>query len=152
MGAVRPNPAMGQGACRVNKHAFIQGIAGRSALSNDQAPPQTLLDAVRENLALLLNTRRGAVEHLPDYGMPPLETYQPVSPESMTALTDELETTLREYEPRIQGLRVSLSPSGNRDFFLSIEIDGTVKDEIFGEHKVEIKTMVSENGRAEVES
>jgi type VI secretion system protein len=109
------------------------------------------LEAVRESLVLLLNTRQGAVEHLPDYGMPILEAYQPLSPESMASLAAELELVLRRYEPRIQDLEIKLTPSDSRDFLLSFSIAGTIVDDLHGPLAVEFMTMVTENGRAEVE-
>lgn len=132
-------------------YAFLERIAGRSALSPDRPPPPFRLEAVRESLVLLLNTRQGAVEHLPDYGMPILEAYQPLSPESMASLAAELELVLRRYEPRIQDLEIKLTPSDSRDFLLSFSIAGTIVDDLHGPLAVEFMTMVTENGRAEVE-
>jgi len=57
--------------------AFLESIAGRSALNPDVGPPATKSEAIRENLVILLNTRRGSVAHLQNFGLPDVGILRP---------------------------------------------------------------------------
>ena len=74
--------------------------------------------SLQKHLAQLLNTRKGSVHYLPDYGLPDLnEIYQQL-PESMGALVHEVRRLISTYEPRL--IDVTIIP------YLSDEVDCVV--------------------------
>jgi type VI secretion system protein len=73
---------------------------------------------LKKHLAQLLNTRKGSVHYLPDYGLPDLnEIYQKL-PESMGYLVSEVQSLILAYEPRLKD--VNIIP------YLSDEVDCVV--------------------------
>ncbi len=76
----------------------------------------TPLDAVPEheqrlmsvvgNLTHLFNTRRGAVAHLPDYGLPDVASAFRDRPHSADDLRRAVREAVETYEPRLKRIRV----------------------------------------------
>lgn len=62
--------------------------------------------SVQRNIQRILNTRAGAVKHLPDYGLPDLSTIYRALPASAAELQARLERTLLAYEPRIKAVTI----------------------------------------------
>lgn len=58
------------------------------------------------NLQRLLNTRQGAVPHMPRYGLPDLASLQRDAPVSYETLRREIREAVRAYEPRLDNVRV----------------------------------------------
>jgi type VI secretion system protein len=67
--------------------------------------------SVMANLKRILNTRAGALKHLPDYGLPDLTTVYRNMPASSQQLQAQISTTLLIYEPRIQSVEVAVAPT-----------------------------------------
>jgi type VI secretion system protein len=67
-------------------------------------------DPVRSHLALLLNTRRGAVQVLPDYGLPDVSSFFSGYPASLAELRGVVERLVKKYEPLLNA-RVRLIES-----------------------------------------
>jgi type VI secretion system protein len=67
--------------------------------------------SVMANLKHILNTRAGALKHLPDYGLPDLTTVYRNMPASSQQLQAQITTTLLIYEPRIQSVEVAVVPT-----------------------------------------
>ena len=62
--------------------------------------------SVQQNIRRILNTRAGALKHLPDYGLPDLTNIYKALPASAHLLKQQMETTLLAYEPRIRAIDV----------------------------------------------
>ncbi len=67
------------------------------------AATQTFL-SVQDNIQRILNSRCGALAHLPDYGLGDLSTIYRHLPASAHTLKREIETTLLTYEPRLSSI------------------------------------------------
>jgi type VI secretion system protein len=111
------------------------------------------VDAVLEHLDLLLNTRRGSVAHLADYGLPDISEVFQALPESVETLRRAIETTIRRYETRLSGASVALIEGADpRDkvFRVTFQITGTI---VADDRRVPVRfnTTVSDTGRARVE-
>lgn len=119
-------------------------------MNPDQDPPRSLAEAVREHLALLLNTRQGSVSHLPDYGMPDLSGFYKGFPDSLKQLGESIHETVSRYEPRIADLQVNLASSSDSYFEAVFEIVGYLDAPGQPEHKVEFKTVISGSGFTKV--
>lgn len=65
-----------------------------------------LLWSVVSNLNRLFNTRRGAVVHLPDYGLPDMLTVYRDAPRSVTELRRAIRKSIETYEPRLRHVRI----------------------------------------------
>ncbi|MBN8588008.1 MAG: type VI secretion system baseplate subunit TssE [Rhodothermia bacterium] len=63
--------------------------------------------SVMANLRRLFNTRQGAIEHLPDYGLPDLHTLYRDMPWGAEQLKKLLEEVVRKYEPRLSQVNIS---------------------------------------------
>ena len=64
--------------------------------------------SVQHNVQRILNTRAGALKHLPDYGLPDLTNIYKALPASAHKLKEQIEATLLKYEPRIRSIDVDV--------------------------------------------
>ena len=133
------------------EYAFIETIGGRSALNPDQSPPLNKLDAVKEHLVLLLNTRRGSVAYLPDYGLPDLSEIYQDYPHSLDYLGEAIHQTIERYETRLTSVVVRLTSSSTSHFEAYFTIEGVLETEGGKYESVSFRTVVSNNGRTEVQ-
>lgn len=108
-------------------------------------------DPIRDHLTLLLNARRGSVEHLPDYGMPDMASFYADYPASLTGLRQAVEELIKVYEPRLQNPRVRLVEAETGDFRVSLVISGEI-EEPDGQSRVTYRTVFFSDGRAELDS
>jgi type VI secretion system protein len=67
---------------------------------------QRRLWSVVSNLNRLFNTRRGSVEHLPDYGLPDMLTVYRDAARSIDDLRRSIKQLVEAYEPRLRRVRV----------------------------------------------
>lgn len=62
--------------------------------------------SILSNLERLMNTRQGALAHLPGYGVPDLSDVYRDMPGSIAELQQAIEVTIETYEPRLRRVRV----------------------------------------------
>ena len=130
--------------------AFLETIGGRSALNPDIAPPSSLAEAVRENLVLLLNTRRGSVPHLPDFGLPDVSEVYKDKPDPRKLLAQALQDTIQRYEPRLKQIDISILDQPGYKFEADYAIKGLLETPDGSIETVTFTTVVPTNGRVEV--
>ncbi|WP_454766910.1 type VI secretion system baseplate subunit TssE [Cupriavidus campinensis] len=82
---------------------FANGVA----VDEFDAATQTFL-SVQDNIQRILNSRRGGLAHLPDYGLGDLSRIYRHLPASAHTLKREIETTLLRYEPRLERLDIAI--------------------------------------------
>jgi len=87
-------------------------------------------DSIGKHLTLLLNSRRGALAHLPEYGLPDITNIYQNLPHSIHGFVESIRKTIMQYEPRLQNVKVHPLPIYQEDCIIRIKITGTV---IFGE-------------------
>ncbi len=99
-----------------------------SASASFENKSEARLQSVVANLTHLLNTRRGTLPHLPDYGLPDLGTIYRNMPDSLEELRTSIQTTVEAYEPRLRRVRarpqLSESDSMRLMLVLTAELDG----------------------------
>jgi type VI secretion system protein len=81
--------------------------------------------SVLDNVQRILNSRAGALDHLPDYGLPDLGLILQGLPGSAHGLMRTLQDTLVKYEPRLAAVRVELLPQvqpGHLDYSLEVQL------------------------------
>ena len=62
--------------------------------------------SILSNLDRLMNTRRGALSHLPDFGLPDLSDVYRDMPGSIAELQRSIEASVETFEPRLRRVRV----------------------------------------------
>jgi type VI secretion system protein len=108
-------------------------------------------DPVRAHLALLLNSRQGALQNLPDYGLPDVSAFYSDYPSSMGQLRSLIERLIKKYEPRLLNPRVRLLGTDPKEFRASFLITGEIEeDEQIT--PVQYRTTITGSGHATVGS
>ncbi|WP_034294689.1 type VI secretion system baseplate subunit TssE [Herbaspirillum sp. RV1423] len=82
-------------------------FANGMAIDEVDSATQTFL-SVQDNIQRILNSRRGALAHMPDYGLGDLSTIYRHLPASAHTLKREIETTLLAYEPRLSSIDLAI--------------------------------------------
>jgi type VI secretion system protein len=78
--------------------------------------------SVQQNIRHILNTRAGALKHLPDYGLPDLTNIYKALPASAHLLRQQMEATLLVYEPRIRSVEVEYIHNSDPGVLVSYEM------------------------------
>jgi type VI secretion system protein len=106
-----------------------------------------LFHSIQTHLALLLNTRRGSLQHLPLYGLPDLgEIYQSL-PYSINYFTRTLTETIQLYEPRLKQTVVRYQPQYHLDCIIHFEIAAQLQQS----EKVQFNTHFMTGGIVNIE-
>ena len=107
--------------------------------------PRRIVDSVIRHLQRILNTKHGNVPIAEDYGTPDFTDFFLTLPKTETNPKKEIEKairlTIQKYEPRLQGVRVSLvdQEEGEANFFAD---PLTIRFQITGRLVTESKTQV----------
>lgn len=115
---------------------------GAAALRGEEARIRSVL----ANLERLLNARRGAVTHLPDYGLPDISEVYRDMPDSIAGLQQSIKETIETYEPRL--LRVRVEHRSTDRFAMRLVF--LVSGELAGGPRVRFQTTFSTTAAAEV--
>jgi type VI secretion system protein len=130
---------------------FLERVRGKGGSAHGGEPTQGTVGAVREHLCLLLNTRRGTVGHLPDYGIPDLAGVYAGLPASLETLRHAIKATIDKYEPRMQRVRVKLQETDLPVSHATFLIIGEVLEEEGNAVKVSFRTTIADSGRTELD-
>ena len=103
---------------------LLQNFAGDLELYRvDAANQQTL--SVLDNLQRILNSRAGALSHLPDYGLPDMGTILQGLPATAHVMMTTLVGTLLKYEPRLAAVDIDMLPqtrAGHLEYTLDVQL------------------------------
>lgn len=109
-------------------------------------PSQIIYYSISAHLTRLLNTRRGSLVHLPDYGLPDIcEIYRNL-PYSISLLIHSIKNLIEKYEPRLTEIKIMQKDNHYQEHVLTLEIYGRVKK---GE-KLQFNTYFINNGAAKI--
>ncbi|MFT0518772.1 type VI secretion system baseplate subunit TssE [Pseudomonas faucium] len=86
---------------------LLQNFAGELDLHQVAEEDQLTL-SVLDNLQRILNSRAGALAHLPDYGLPDMGTILQGLPATAQALMSTMTGTLLKYEPRLAAVAIDM--------------------------------------------
>lgn len=81
--------------------------------------------SVLDNVQRILNSRAGALAHLPDYGLPDMGMILQGLPASAHGLMRTLQDTLIKYEPRLATVSIELLPQvqpGHLEYALAMQL------------------------------
>jgi type VI secretion system protein ImpF len=109
----------------------------REAVATRQTSLRLLKQAVKRDLEWLLNTR-ATVQDVPDgltevnrslvlYGLPDLTTASVKSPDDRMRLRDAVAETVRLFEPRLEGVDVSLESDAETERAVRFRIEARLK-------------------------
>jgi len=137
-------------ARRSTEEGFLEKMLG--AIPGRSAPPiRWVGDPVRTHLALLFDTRQGALQNLPDYGLPDVSSFYSDYPASLGELRSLIDRLIKKYEPRLLNVRVRLLGSDAKEFRASFLITGEI-EENEERTRVQYQTTITGSGHAAVGS
>ncbi|WP_334320712.1 type VI secretion system baseplate subunit TssE [Gilliamella apicola] len=96
---------------------FESGIPIEDVSENEQT-----VISVMDNIERILNSRAGAIMHMPDYGLPDMSTVFQALPSSAYVLMRAIEQTLLTYEPRLQAININIDEKNNDNMVLAYEM------------------------------
>lgn len=94
----------------------------------DLSEEQKLRSSIVENLRMVLSTRQGSVQHLPDFGMPDILQLYFSSNNSIEPIKKEIRNVILKYEPRISELQVQKSDFDQESMKITLKVIATIKD------------------------
>jgi type VI secretion system protein len=95
---------------------------------DDLSEEQKLRSSIVENLRMVLSTRQGSVQHLPDFGMPDILQLYFSSNNSIEPIKKEIRNVILKYEPRIAELQVQKSDFDQESMKITLKVIATIKD------------------------
>ena len=87
----------------------------------------TLLSVIA-NLQRLFNTRKEALPHLPEYGLPDLTTIYRDAPDSFAILKREIRAAVERFEPRVQRVHVEIRDLHGAQMRITFILSGILMD------------------------
>lgn len=87
---------------------MLLGHINGEALENHDDSTLEIL-SVQANIGRILNTRAGALKHVPDYGLPDLTDVYKNLPASVHDLRNQMENTLLKFEPRLRSIDIEIT-------------------------------------------
>lgn len=90
------------------------------AHSTDQA----LCISILSHLKVLLNTRRGSLNHLPEYGLPDVRDVFQGLPYSLNEFSRIVSQTISRYESRLSHIQVRSTPFSQKECIIHLVVKG----------------------------
>ncbi|MGB6866880.1 MAG: type VI secretion system baseplate subunit TssE [Candidatus Aminicenantaceae bacterium] len=87
-----------------------------------------LRQSIIENLTMILQTRRGSVLHLSDFGIPDIVQVYIDSGYSFEQLKKYISETILKYEPRVAKVKVEEPKFDKDNFHIFLKIKAIIKD------------------------
>ncbi len=94
---------------------------------NQMTEDEKLRSSIIENLKMVLQTRRGSVMHLPDFGIPDIRQIY-FDEGSIESVPDMIKETILKYEPRLKNVRVQRKDFDEKNLRISLEIAAQIKE------------------------
>ena len=85
-------------------------------------------ESIRLHLLRMLTTRQGAVQALPDYGLPDLNDLSLSRAEIIRQCCMAIEKCIAGYEPRLRGARVAYAPLDDGQLHMAFRIEAIRED------------------------
>ena len=104
--------------------------------------------SISDHLTRLLNTRRGTIPHIPDYGLSDISDIYNRLPNSKLELKDEILNAIQKFEPRLKRVRIEILDFEPADFRIKLKIVATIRN---GE-RIVLQSNVRSNGAIDLNS
>lgn len=85
-------------------------------------------ESIRLHLLRMLTARQGAVQALPDYGLPDINDLTLSRAELLKETSKAIQECVEKYEPRLQGISVSHQPLPGSPFTMGFRISAMKYD------------------------
>ncbi|MEM5310269.1 type VI secretion system baseplate subunit TssE [Paraburkholderia sp. JHI869] len=116
-------------------------FANGAAVSDFSQEDQTFF-SVQDNIERILNSRRGSLAHLPDFGLDDLSEIYRHLPSSTHKLRNAIESTLLKYEPRLKSIEIEVQTPEP-----GMMVSFTMKCHLHREGLVRFDTVFTPDGR-----
>jgi type VI secretion system protein len=88
---------------------------------------QKIRQSIIENLKMVLTTRQGSVQHLPDFGIPDIKQIY-FDEGTLESVPKRIFETIRKYEPRLTNIRVKKKDFDEKNLRITLEISAEIKE------------------------
>jgi type VI secretion system protein len=88
---------------------------------------QKIRQSIIENLKMVLTTRQGSVQHLPDFGIPDIKQIY-FDEGTLESVPKRIFETSRKYEPRLTNIRVKKKDFDEKNLRITLEISAEIKE------------------------
>lgn len=108
-------------------HALYEVLSGQykdGRLLANFPSHEDLLKSIHDSLQRILNARQGVLGHLPDYGLPDLDSFYRELPYSEQDIAFSVKQVIEKYEPRLQNVRVTPKARDIKRCVVRMEISG----------------------------
>lgn len=105
------------------------------------------IDSVCKHIHSLLNSRRGVLAHMKDYGLPDVEDIYEGLPYSQQTLAFEVKKLIEKYEPRVRMVNVLARDIQQNDCVIKLEIQAFLVSGL----AISLSTKFASGGRANVQ-
>lgn len=126
--------------------ALFDKLANPVRYKSVEAEQQDELDSVCLHLNSLLNSRRGVLVHMSDYGLPDVEDIYEGLPYSQQTLAFEVKKLIEKYEPRVRSVNVLARDINQSDCIINLDIQAFLVSGL----SLQFSTKFASGGKADV--
>jgi type VI secretion system protein len=94
---------------------------------NHMTEDEKLHQSIVENLKMVLQTRQGSVQHLPDFGIPDIRQVY-MDEGTVESIPKQIRDTILKYEPRLADVKVKRSNFDEKNLRITLEISAKIKE------------------------
>lgn len=95
-------------------------------LFSDGADRLTVQQSIQSDLHRLFNTKEGSLKHLPDYGLPDLQSIYQSFPQGVLNFIELLQKKIDKYEPRLNNILIESDNKGKERCVISLMISAEI--------------------------
>ncbi|CAN1523843.1 COG3518 Predicted component of the type VI protein secretion system [Rhabdaerophilaceae bacterium] len=100
--------------------------AGRLSAVADSFSVAMVTESIVDNIRRIFNTRQGAVETRPDYGMPDLNDVVSLFLEAVPAIETAVRDQIEKFEPRLRNIDVAFEAHPDDPMALGFVVTATI--------------------------
>jgi len=126
--------------------ALFDTLAKPVKYSSVEAQQQDEIDSVCKHLNSLLNSRRGVLAHMKDYGLPDVEDIYEGLPYSQQTLALEVKKLIEKFEPRVRTVNVLAREINQNDCVIKLDIQAF----LVSGSSIQLSTKFASGGKADV--
>lgn len=126
--------------------ALFDKLANPVQYQSVEAEQLDEIDNVCRHLNSLLNSRRGVLSHMGDYGLPDVEDIYEGLPYSQQTLAFEVKKLIEKYEPRVKRVNVLAKEINQNDCVINLDIQAFLVSGL----SLQFSTKFASGGKANV--
>lgn len=126
--------------------ALFDTLAKPVKYSSVEAQQQDEIESVCKHLNSLLNSRRGVLSHMKDYGLPDVEDIYEGLPYSQQTLALEVKKLIEKFEPRVRTVNVLAREINQNDCVIKLDIQAF----LVSGSSIQLSTKFASGGKADV--